>query len=250
MTELELMIDFHKNAVRQGPGSSSETLRALDFIDFSKQKNLKVADIGCGSGGPTLTLAQHLDGHIKAIDLFPDFLEILNRRAADLGVADKITTVTQSMEDLSFDQQSLDIIWSEGAIYNVGFETGVRMWRKYLKPKGYLCVSEVTWITNSRPNEIEGFWNQNYPEIDTAANKIKVLEENGFSLVGFFILSPKSWIENYYKPMEARYLPFLEKHGHSEVAMKVVQEHKEEYDLYLKYRDYYGYGFYVAQKTE
>ena len=34
MTELELMIDFHKDAERQGPGSYSETLKALSFIDI------------------------------------------------------------------------------------------------------------------------------------------------------------------------------------------------------------------------
>mgnify|MGYP006308078833 FL=1 len=31
---------------------------------------LKVADIGCGTGGQTITLAKNLNGPIAAVDLF------------------------------------------------------------------------------------------------------------------------------------------------------------------------------------
>jgi SAM-dependent methyltransferase len=250
MTELELMIDFHKRAERQGPGSYEETLRALELVDISKEETLKVADVGCGSGGPTLTLAEQLPGEITAVDLFPEFLEILQERAKELEMADRIKTMAKSMDDLPFEEESLDIMWSEGAIYNIGFETGIRKWSKYLKTGGYLGVSEVTWTTNSRPIQLENFWKREYPEIDTAANKIKILEKNGYSLNGYFVLSPGSWIDNYYKPMERRFLTFLEKHNHSELASKVVQDHKDEYEMYLKYQDYYSYGFYIARKTE
>ena len=82
-----------------------------------------------------------------------------------------------------------------------------------MKPDGFFCVSEITWITNSRPKEIEEFWNEQYPEIDTASNKIRKLEKNGYSPVGYFILSQNSWIDNYYAPMEKRFSVFLEKHN-------------------------------------
>ena len=41
MTELELIIDFHVDADRQGPGSSVESIKALNFIDISKNKTLR-----------------------------------------------------------------------------------------------------------------------------------------------------------------------------------------------------------------
>lgn len=72
MTELELLIDFHKSAERQGPGSHSETLRALNIMNIDKKKHLNVADIGCGSGAQTITLAQNIEGQITAVDLFPE----------------------------------------------------------------------------------------------------------------------------------------------------------------------------------
>ena len=79
-------------------------------------------------------------------------------------------------------------------------------------------VSEITWITNTRPKEIEEYWNNEYPEIDTASSKIRILEENGYTTVGYFVLSENSWIDNYYKPIEKRFSAFLEKHNNSEMA--------------------------------
>ncbi len=248
MSEIELLIDFHKNAKRQGPGSNSDTLKALSFIDFEKEKLLKVADIGCGSGAQTITLAQNIEGRVTAVDLFPEFLDKLNAKSKELGLQGKITTLEKSMEDLPFNKEEFDVIWSEGAIYIIGFEEGVKKWKDYLKPGGYIAVSEITWITNSRPDEIEEHWNNEYPEIDTASNKIKILEENGFSPVGYFILPESSWIDNYYQPIEERIDDFLKKHRNSEIAKSIVDGEREEIRKYKKYKDFFSYGFYIAKK--
>lgn len=250
MTELELIIDLHKNSERQGPGSENDTLKALDFLDLPTDQTLKVADIGCGSGGQTISLAKSINGQITAIDLFPEFLSELNEKTQKLGITDKIVTLEKSMDDLPFKKNELDLIWSEGAIYNIGFENGLKKWKDYLKVGGYLAVSEITWITQSRPKEIEEFWKVEYPEVDIAGNKIKQLENNGYSQVGYFYLSQDSWIETYYKPMQARFETFLNRNDNSELARKVVEDNQAEIDLYQKFKDYYSYGFYIARKNE
>jgi len=249
MTELELIIDLHKNSDRQGPGSPQETLRALELTNLSGRTNLKIADIGCGSGGQTITLAQHLNGKITAVDLFPDFLDELQEKSQKLGLIDRMIPLEKSMDDLPFKNEELDLIWSEGAIYNIGFENGIRQWHRFLKKGGYLAVSEITWITNSRPKEIEDFWTNAYPEIDVASNKIHILENNGFTLAGYFFLTPDSWLKNYYQPLKLRFQSFLQQHHHSEIAQKVVAENQSEMELYEKYKDYYSYGFYIAKKN-
>jgi ubiquinone/menaquinone biosynthesis C-methylase UbiE len=218
-------------------------------MNLSNDRELKVADIGCGSGGQAITLAQNLNGEITAVDLFPEFLAELKEKSENLELNGKIKTLEKSMDDLPFNNEELDIIWSEGAIYNIGFENGIKKWKDYLKVGGYLAVSEITWIKNTRPKEIEDFWTQEYPEIDTASNKIKILENNGYSLVGYFYLGQDSWIENYYQPMKARFEDFLKRNDNSELARKVVEENKKEIDLYQKYKDFYSYGFYVAKKN-
>jgi len=250
VTELELIIDLHKNSKRQGPGSENDTLKALDLLNLPTNQNLKVADIGCGSGGQTITLAEELNGEIIAVDLFPEFLNELNEKSQKLGLSDKIVTLEKSMEDLPFGKSEFDLIWSEGAIYNIGFENGLKKWKDYLKTGGFLAVSEITWITTSRPKEIEDFWKAEYPEIDTASNKIKQLEDNGYTLVGYFYLNQESWLENYYEPMKARFEIFLKRNGNSELARKVVDDSQSEIDLYQKFKDYYSYGFYIARKNE
>ncbi|MBN2050634.1 MAG: class I SAM-dependent methyltransferase [Spirochaetales bacterium] len=248
MTELELLIDFHMNAQRQGPGSTADTLRALSFISLVGKKTLKIADIGCGSGAQTIVLAQNTKSHITAVDLFPEFLDRLSDKAEGLGLQDKITTLEASMDDLPFGKEEFDILWSEGAIYIIGFEAGIKKWRDYLKPGGYLAVSEITWLTNKRPKEIEEHWKSEYPEIDTASNKIRLLEENGYSPVGYFFLPEKSWIDTYYAPMEERFAAFLERHGNSERARDIVDGEKDEIRKYKKYKDYFSYGFYLGKK--
>ena len=248
MTELELLVDLHKGTERQGPGSTTDTLQALSLMCVKKDQKLKVADIGCGSGGQTITLANNLEGHITAIDLFPDFLHQLNQKVAELGLRERVSTLEISMDDLPFDENELDIIWSEGAIYNIGFETGIKKWKKYLKSGGYIAVSEITWLTNSRPTAIQEYWDKAYSEIDTASNKMKILEENGFTPVGYFILPQSSWLDNYYKPLKNKMPSFLEKHNNSPMAQSIVEESKEEMRLYNKYKDYYSYGFYIANK--
>lgn len=248
MTELELIIDFHRNSERQGPGSMADTLRALSFVYMPAERPFKVADLGCGSGGQTLTLAQHLNARVTAVDLFSVFLDELNEKSKHLGLANKISTLQASIDQLPFSPEQLDLLWSEGAIYNIGFANGITLWKEFLKPGGYLAVSEITWTSQSRPKEIEVFWTSEYPEIDTAANKILVLEENGLTLEGYFNLGLESWIESYYRPMERRFDEFLSRHDHSEQAQKIVKAHKEEIELYKKYQSYYSYGFYIARK--
>ncbi|UAM99068.1 class I SAM-dependent methyltransferase [Polaribacter litorisediminis] len=250
MTELEFITDLHKNSDRQGSGSENDTLKALDLSNLPTDQNLKVADIGCGSGGQTFSLAKNINGQITAVDLFPKFLNELNAKSQNLGLTDKIVTLQKSMDNLPFNEGEFDLIWSEGALYNIGFENGLKKWKDYLKVGGYLAVSEITWITQTRPKEIEEFWKTEYPEVYIASNKIKQLENNGYSLEGYFHLGQDSWIETYYKPMQARFENFLKRNNNSELARKVVEGNQAEMDLYQKIKAYYSYGCYLDRKNE
>ena len=151
--DVNLICDFFLNTERQGPGSPEVTLKALSFIDNLTNKSL-IADLGCGTGGQTMILAQHVPGKITGIDFFPGFIERFNKNAEKLNLQNRVKGIVGSMDDLSFEKDSLDLIWSEGAIYNIGFERGLKEWRNYLKPGGYLAVSESVWFTDQRPAEI------------------------------------------------------------------------------------------------
>lgn len=84
--------------------------------------------------------------------------------------------------------------------------------------------------------------------MDTAANKIKILEDNGYSLTGYFVLGQESWSENYYNPLEKEFPSLLKRHNQSPEAIKVVNDYRKEIKLYDVFKKYYSYGFYIAQK--
>lgn len=248
MDDIQLLIDLHKDGARQGPGGDAQTRLALDLAGLDRDAPLKVADIGCGTGASTMLLATHLKARITAVDFLPQFLDILKDRAQKANVAERISTLACSMDELPFADEELDAIWAEGAIYNIGFETGVSQWRKFLKPGGVLVASEITWTTDSRPSEIQEHWDAEYPEIDTASAKIRVLEKHGYSPVGYFVLPEECWLDAYYHPMENRFGEFLARNGNSKEAVAIVDAEKKEIELYRRYKAYYSYGVYVAKR--
>jgi len=250
MDYLQLLVDLHLDGKRQGPGSTIATKLAVELAMLNKNKSIKIADIGCGTGASTLDLAQLLNAEITAVDLFDDFLKVLMKNAEKLGIADKITPLACSMDKLPFKSDEFDMIWSEGAAYNIGFENAITQWRNYLKPKGILAVSEITWLTNKRPSEIQDYWVNAYPEIDTATEKMKILESKGFSTIGYFVLPEYCWIDNYYQPLEKRLDSFLKRHPNNEEVKAIIESEKEEIALYKANKSYYSYGFYIAKKCD
>lgn len=250
MSDYELLIDLHQSAARQGPGGDAETELALNLAQIDRTAPLTVADIGCGTGASTLVLAKHLNAHITAVDFLQDFLDVLEARAKGQDLSENISPVACSMANLPFEDETLDVIWSEGAIYNIGFTQGIKTWKRFLKPGGLLVVSEITWITGSRPAEIQTYWEQEYPEIDMASRKIRMLEENGYALAAYFVLPERCWLENYYEPMQNRFDDFLERHDHSAEAQEIVKIEKNEIELYEQYKAFYSYGVYAARKVD
>lgn len=247
--ELALLVDLHLRNARQGPGGETETRLAIRLAGLEGRCGLSIADIGCGTGASTLVLARELDAEIHALDIFSEFLELVQARAEDAGVSERISTLAASMDSLPFEAGSLDVIWSEGAIYNIGYANGVAAWREFLRPGGILAVSELTWLGAERPAELEAHWAREYPEVDTASAKMAVLEAASFMPIGYFPLPQACWLENYYEPLEAGFAGFLDRHGHSETASAIVEAEKAEIALYRRFQEHVSYGFYIARKT-
>jgi ubiquinone/menaquinone biosynthesis C-methylase UbiE len=249
MDDYKLLIDLHKQGYRQGPGGDAETEQALNLAMIDRASPLKVADIGCGTGASALLLARLLNAQITAVDLLQDFLDVLNERAESAGVADRISTLACSMDNLPFSNDEFDLIWTEGAIYNIGFRKGVTEWRRFLKAGGLLVASEITWLTSSRPSELQKHWDSEYPEINVASAKIRALEENGYSPIAYFVLPEHCWLDEYYRPMQARFEDFLSRNGNSEAAREIVAAEQREIDLYETHKANISYGVYVARRT-
>lgn len=245
--DFSLICEYFSAIERQGPGSPEVTLKALNFIDNLTGES-RIADLGCGTGGQTMVLAQNAPGNFTGIDLFPAFIDLFNNNALKMGLHEKVNGVVGSMDSLPFQPEELDLIWSEGAIYNIGFERGLKEWRKFLKTGGYMAVTEVSWFTDERPSEIEKFWTDAYPEIDTIPNKIAQLQKGGYIPVATFILPENCWTDHFYAPQVAAQEAFLKKHAGNKTAEELVASERHEAQLYQKYKAFYGYVFYIGKK--
>lgn len=245
--DFNLICEYFLSMERQGPGNPKMTLRALSFIDDLSARS-HIADLGCGTGGQTMTLAGATQGHITGVDLFPKFIDLFNEHARKLKEQDRMQGVVGSMDAPPFERESLDLIWSEGAIYNIGFERGLREWREYLKPGGYVAVTDNTWFTDERPEEIQAFWDAASPDIDTIPHKIAAMQRAGYEFIAAFALPESTWVEFYAMHADARRI-FLQKYAGNPAAESFVAAEAEEKALWDKYKAFYGYVFYIGRKA-
>ena len=242
-----LLIDLHLNTPRQGPGSEAHTRLAMQLAGLDHNRHLAIADIGCGSGASARLLARELDAHVAAVDFSTEFMDELMFHTRQEGISDRVTPLVAFMDDLPFEDGSFDVIWSEGAIYNMGFEKGVAYWKRFLKPGGILVVSELIWLREGRPAELQAYWDEGYPGIGIASDKVKSLEGAGYQVTAFFTLPAECWTREYYAPLKDRMPAFLDRHNHSAEAQVVVDETLTEIQIFERYSDWYSYGVFVAK---
>jgi SAM-dependent methyltransferase len=241
----EIFWKVHRDLPREAPGSEEATLQAFALLPDLPSAPF-ILDIGCGPGAQTLTLARASLANITAVDTHQPFLDDLASRATLAGVAERIQPVNASMFDLHFDQH-FDVIWSEGAIYIIGFEEGLRQWRGLLKPGGYVAVTELSWLKPDPPDEVLRFWQEGYPGMGTIEQNLARLAAAGYRTLGFFVLPESAWWENYYHPMAARIQKLRTEYQGNSEAQRALDMEFAEIELYRKYSSWYGYVFYVMQ---
>jgi len=243
----DVFYEIHSDNLREGPGDDDSTKKALSFIKNLPEIPL-ILDIGCGPGMQTLVLAIETRGIITAIDTYDPYLKDLNKKTKKEDLANMIKVINMSMFDMDFHEESFDLIWSEGAIYIIGFKSGLQNWRKYLKYNGYCVVTEISWLCDSIPNDLKAYWMNAYPEMKSINDNIKLIKEIGYSIIDHFILPESSWWANYYDPIEKKLKNLENKYKDLEGVLEIIKAEKTEMEMYRKYSKYYGYVFYIMQK--
>jgi cyclopropane fatty-acyl-phospholipid synthase-like methyltransferase len=242
----ELFFELFSGLPRQGPGDAASTLRALAAVPHLGP-TARVLDIGCGTGTQTLVLARNSPARFLAIDNHPLFVEELNRRAAALGMADRVQARVGDMRHVDFDPGSFDLIWSEGAINVVGFESGLRAWQSLLAPGGHLAVTEACWSRPNPPPECAAFWEQEYPAIRDVPAFLALIAECGYETVSHFALPSSSWWDDYYRPLQQNIVQFRERHRDEGDAQHLADHVQREIDIWHAYGEFYSYEFFVLR---
>jgi len=244
-----IFFEIHSGLPREGPGDEASSARALGLVG-ALPTSPDVLDVGCGPGAQTLALARGTGGAVTAVDSHAPFLEDLNNRAVRAGLAGRIKPVQASMSDMPFADDSFDLIWSEGAIYIMGFDNGLRSWRRFLRPRGGIAVTEVAWLRDDPPQDLVDFWQAGYPAIRSVDDNLAAIRNNGYETAGHFVLPDSCWWDSYYVPILEKLPRLREKHKGDAEALGILDEHIVEIDLFKKYSAYYGYVFFVMRRTD
>ena len=243
----DVLIETHVGLERQGPGSPEMTIKALSFLDNPSEIS-RAADFGCGTGGQTMVLAENITGSITGIDICSDFIEVFNENAQKLNLEERVKGIVGSIEELHFQKEEFDLIWSEGVIDSLGFEKCLSYWNSFLKKDGYVVVTCPSWITDERPDEIGEFWVDAGSGLDTVGDNITTMQKCGYGFVASFVLPEKCW-NDYFVPREAAGKALLEKYARNQIVVDYLKEDKREVELYAKYKQHYGYVFYIGKKA-
>ncbi len=231
---------------RQGPGYSEATEKAWSLIP-SVPPHPTILDIGCGTGTQTRDLAGLSDGTITAVDNHQPFLDRITEWAKQEGVSHRVRTVQASMDDLPFEKEEFDIIWSEGAIDIMGFEKGLSLWKQYCKKGGYIVVSDLTLFQSPAPEELIEFLKTYGVTLYTEEEKSRQVSDAGLQLLHMFRLGEKGWLEHFYEPMEKVIEKFRKDKGDVPECTAILDAFEQEAVIYRKYGNYYGYTFFVMR---
>jgi len=245
-----IFFDIFEKLPRVGPGSNPATTRAFTTLKEKKDlpEDLKILDIGCGTGTHTLQLAELCDGQITALDNHQPFLDTLQKRLDQTGLNGKVNRVKGDMKAMDFEPESFDLIWSEGAIFIMGLNEGLREWRKFLKPGGGLVLTDAFLFTPKVPKELRDFWDRIYPGILDTGQAKTVIGESGYKILDQFNLPSSAWWDSYYTPLEELLPGFRKKYADNPEGMGLIAALQEEADIFRKYSDYYGYTFFILER--
>ncbi|RPJ33637.1 MAG: class I SAM-dependent methyltransferase [Planctomycetaceae bacterium] len=246
---------FDASLPRLGPGDEASTKRALDTLlstGFLRERAAidapwRILDVGCGNGAQTIELAKHTPGMILAIDNHQPCLDELQRRAGAAGVWSKIRLSLRDMRTLTADDGPFDLVWSEGALFVMGFREGVAACRSLLAPGGGLAVSELCWLRSDPPAECREFFAGGYPAMTDISANLAAIRGCGCDVIEHFTQPESAWWEPYYLPLQDRLHMLRDKYAADSERLSMLESIQKEIDIYRRYSAYYGNVFFVMR---
>ena len=228
-----------------GPGGDTHTLHVLRRLPI--QQFHVIVDAGCGTGRQTMVLAKVLGTLIHAVDLHEPFLNDLSRRAKEASLEHLVQTHCMDMKDIPGTFHHIDLLWSEGAAYNIGFSNALTTWAPAIQRDGFAVVSELSWLRDQVPDAVREFFLSGYPGMQSVQQNLRFVENAGYSVLTTYTLPKETWIEGYYDVLEPRAKALID-HPDSSVRDFALETVKE-IEIFECAEDSYGYVFYVLQRA-
>lgn len=228
-----------------GPGGNAHTSHVLRLLP--KQPFRLVVDAGCGAGRQTLVLAKALGTLIHAVDSHEPFLDDLMRLARLAQVDHLVRPHCMDMKHIPTVFQAIDLLWSEGAAYNIGFPNALATWAPALVPRGLAVVSELCWLSDHAPERVREFFRTGYPDMRSVERNMTTATRAGFKVLTTYTLPDEAWVEGYYDLLEPRAKALVD---HSDASVReMAVETLQEMEMLACANGSYGYVFYVLQRV-
>lgn len=243
----KIFLEVYEPLPRQGPGGRAYAERALALCSELPDEPI-VADLGCGSGGQTLQLAELTRGKICALDQHAPSVERLAHRIAERGLGDRVQARVGDLANPPLDTASCDLVWSEGALYSVGLEVALAACQRLLRPGGYLAFTEAVWRLDNPPEEVQASFDEDYPTMGRIEDVTAQLERRGLELIDHFTLPDSAWWEDFYTPMEARIAELQKQYQGDAEALSILSQLAREPAMHRQHSKYYAYEFFVARR--
>jgi serine/threonine-protein kinase HipA len=242
--QIKALIELHRSLMRQGPGDPSFSKHILSLLP-ELPGNPRIVDLGCGAGAGALILAEWFHTTITAVDFARPYLDELEGHARARGLDHLIKTVEADMRNLKWPPACVDLLWSEGAAYNLTFEGALKTWRPLMAVNGLAVISEITWFTTDIPAPVVEFWQEAYPQIGSESENAALARAASFEVLGVHRLPAQAWWTHYYDPLKERMDALRPS---ADPAMQaVIAETEDEMAFFEKYADVYGYAFYLLR---
>ena len=131
------------------------------------------------------------------------------------------------MVDMDFPDESYDIIWSEGSIYAIGFEKGLREWKRFLKSGSFMVVHD---------------------EQGNVDEKLQQISNCGYELLDYFILSKETWWTEYFAPLEKLIVKYRTRYTDDPKILEELHQAQGELDMFNKNPERNSSAYFVMKK--
>lgn len=242
-----IFFEVYEHLPRQGPGDRASALRALSLCGDLPDRPA-VLDLGCGVGGQTLFLAERTGGTILAMDRHAPSVARLEAAIAARGLSERVRAVVGDMAEPGLPAESVDLIWSEGALYNLGLDRALAVCADLLRPGGYLAFTDAIWRKDDPPAELKAGFEQDYPTMGRLEDDLARIHASGLELVGHFTLPDEAWWTDFYAPMERRIAQLRVIHAGDAEAQAILDQLAAEPVLHRSSGAWYAYEFFVLRR--
>ena len=237
---------FFADMDKLSPGDDSVSLYVLRSLPEHRFE--VVVDAGCGAGRQTFVLADELKTLVHAVDSYQPFLDRLRHRAKEKNLGQLVRTHWMDMKDIPSVFPTIDLLWAEGAAYNIGFANALATWAKAIRQDAFAVVSELCWLRDKIPDAVRKFFRSGYPEVQSVEHNIATAEKAGYKIFNIYTLPKEAWVKDYYDILEPRAESLVR---HSEIAVRdFAIETLREIGTFKNAQDSYGYVFFVLQRSD